>query len=118
MSYGLVPPTDPFTTIGPRSLDDASRALYERAVQDPSSLTESDRREVLERPPQHEEDALCQRQVGLTYNGIVQKALNNAANLSFQECDILTGGVQSRSLETVDKDLLRRGLPPDQRQLV
>ncbi|KAL2809982.1 hypothetical protein BJX63DRAFT_423455 [Aspergillus granulosus] len=42
----------------PLSLDEATRALYNRAISDPSSLTDQGRRRITYRPPPEEENAL------------------------------------------------------------
>jgi hypothetical protein len=117
MSHGL-PPPDPSGLAHPASLSDASRALHERAVGDRASLTETERRQILGRPTQEDEDALCHQQTGLTYNEILEKALNAPDNLTHQECHILTRGVESRSLQSFDSVMATRALSLDQRQLV
>lgn len=116
--YNLRLPADPFAEHLWRSLSDASRALHERAVQDDTSLTEAERREILQRPTQEEENALCQQQTGLVYNDIVDKVFNAPDNLTYKEARILTRGVEARQLETFDKIGATRRLPPDERQLV
>jgi hypothetical protein len=117
MSHGL-PPPDPSGLAHPASLSDVSRALHERVIGDRPSLTEAERRQVLGRPTQEEEDALCRQQTGLTYKDILEKALNAPDNLTYQECHILTRGVESRSLQSFDSVMATRALPLDQRQLV
>jgi hypothetical protein len=117
MSHDL-PPPDPSGLVHPASLSDASRILHERAIGDRVSLTEAERCQILDRPTQEEEDALCHKQTGLTYNEILEKALNAPDNLTHQECHILTRGVESRSLQSFDSVMATRALPMDQRQLV
>jgi hypothetical protein len=117
MSHGL-PPPDPSGLAHPASLSDASRALHERAIGDRASLTEIERRQILGRPTQEEEDALCRQQTGLTYKEILEKTLNALENLTYQECHILTRGVESRSLQSFDSVMATRALPTEQRQLV
>jgi hypothetical protein len=117
MSHKL-PPPDPSGLERPPRFSDASRALHERAIGDRASLTEAERRQILERPTQDGEDALCQKQTGLTYSDIVEKALTAPENLTYQECHILTRGVESRSLQSFDSVMATRALSLDQRELV
>lgn len=116
--YNLRLPADPFGGARDLSFSDAFRALCGRAIEDHTSLTEAERREVLQRPTQEEEDALCQQQVGLTYDGIVDKALNVPGDMTYQEARILVQGVEARQLQNADQIAATRRLPPDQRQLV
>jgi hypothetical protein len=117
MSHGL-PSPNPFGLAHPASLSDASRALHERAIGYRASLTETERRRILDRPTQEEEDALCHQQTGLTYNEILEKALDCPDNVTYQECHILTRGVEARSLQSFDSVMATKALPLDQRELV
>ncbi|KAJ6049576.1 hypothetical protein N7444_006292 [Penicillium canescens] len=49
---------DPNEDESPLALDEAARALYRRAIDNPSSLTDEERRTVTPRP---EEDELCRQ---------------------------------------------------------
>ena len=77
----------------PLSLDEDTRILYERAVADPSSLTDEDRRKILHRPPQEEEDARCRDACGLTFSELVTKAVEHSESLTSKESTLVFRGV-------------------------
>ena len=74
----MVPPRPP-----PLTLDDATRALYEKAIADPSSLSDERRREILQRLPREEEDALCYDICGSTMSELVTKAIQDPDSLVY-----------------------------------
>ena len=111
----MVPPRLP-----PLTLDDSTRALYEQAVADPSSLSDEEQRKILQRPPQEEEDSLYYDICGSTISEIETKALQNPASLTYTEADLVIAGVprnrdsdmlqRSRRLRGADKDVYYKPL--------
>lgn len=100
-------------------LNDTSLALYERAVQDPGSLTDAERRTILERSSEQEEDALCRQRTGLSYDDILQKASTMPDELTYEESYIAAlSGPEPRELHWSGRNLATMKLPQDQRQLV
>jgi hypothetical protein len=67
----------------PLALDEAIRDLYNRAISDPSSLTDAERRTITHRPPPEEEDTLCHAACGLSFSNLVTKAIENRDSLTF-----------------------------------
>ncbi|KND88574.1 hypothetical protein TOPH_06751 [Tolypocladium ophioglossoides CBS 100239] len=77
----------------PMALDETLRALYDRAIADPSSLSDEERRRIAHRPPPEEEDALCRDACGLSMSELLTKAVQNGDSLSYQEARLVTAGV-------------------------
>lgn len=91
----------------PISLDEETRALYNRAIADPASLTDAERRRITHRPPADEEDALCRQACGSSMTELVAKAIaihNNGSAighstgtddlvLTYKEAHHITAGV-------------------------
>jgi hypothetical protein len=76
-----VPPPAPITIdTTPLVLDEATRALYSRAIADPDSLTDHERRVITRRPPPEEEDELCRGACGLSMDELIAKAINSKLN--------------------------------------
>ncbi|KAL3441886.1 hypothetical protein BJX65DRAFT_287948 [Aspergillus insuetus] len=136
---GFPSPPPIFTDTTPLILDEATRALYNRAISDPSSLTDQERRTITRRPPPEEEDALCQGACGLSMDELIAKANNSGVHdtkdtnehinnydslaltdlpLSEIEARILTvgvaGAVQKRTLEFINE---WARLSPDDRDI-
>ncbi|KAJ4135109.1 hypothetical protein NW768_004726 [Fusarium equiseti] len=111
----MVPPRPP-----PLTLDDSARALYERAIADPSMLSDEERSKILQRLPREEEDSLCYDICGSTMSELVTKALQDPASLTYTEADLVITGVprnrdsnmlqQSRRLRGTDKGLYYKAL--------
>ncbi|KAL4739531.1 hypothetical protein BDV11DRAFT_205013 [Aspergillus similis] len=64
----------------PLALDEPTRTLYNRAISNPSSLTDQERRFITHRPPQKEENTLCRNACGLSMDELVAKAINSSSN--------------------------------------
>ncbi|KAL2811814.1 hypothetical protein BDW59DRAFT_155469 [Aspergillus cavernicola] len=64
----------------PLTLDEATRTLYNRAISEPSSLTDQERRLITHRPPAEEEITLSRNACGLTMNELIVKAINSITN--------------------------------------
>ncbi|XRM38419.1 hypothetical protein ABZX51_001838 [Aspergillus tubingensis] len=88
----------------PLVLDESTRTLYNRAISNPSSLTDQERRFITYRPPPDEEDTLCRNACGLSMGELITKAINSRSNtgddiplgslgLSHKEASLLTTGV-------------------------
>ncbi|KJZ69801.1 hypothetical protein HIM_10819 [Hirsutella minnesotensis 3608] len=77
----------------PVPLDDATRELYERAVDDPSSITDAEMRTITLRPPPEQEDELCREKCGLPFEQVVQKALRRE-KLNYDEAEVLRQGLR------------------------
>ncbi|EAU35093.1 predicted protein [Aspergillus terreus NIH2624] len=80
---------DPNEDRSPVALDEATRALYRRAIDSPSSLTDEERRTIARRPPAPEEDEQCQQACGLTFSELVRKAIDQRDALSYREAVFL-----------------------------
>ncbi|CAF3601625.1 unnamed protein product [Fusarium graminearum] len=101
------PPTPP-----PLTLDDTTRELYERAVADPSSLSEEERRGILQKPHREEEDSLCHDICGFTMPELVAKAVQYPNSLSYLETDLIVRGVsKDRNKKRLDEAM--RLIPTD-----
>jgi hypothetical protein len=81
------------TDTTPLALDEATRTLYNRAISDPSSLTDAERRIITHRPPPEEEDALCRAACGQSMSGLIAKAIHNGDALTYNEAHHITAGV-------------------------
>ncbi|GAM42960.1 hypothetical protein TCE0_044r17390 [Talaromyces pinophilus] len=110
-SYKEIPMFDGAITLRidttPLSLDEETRALYNRAIADPTSLTDPERRRITHRPPPDEEDALCRQACGSSMTELVAKAIaihnNGSATgtstgtedlvLTYKEAHHITAGV-------------------------
>lgn len=75
------------------TLDGATRAVYHRAIDDPSSVTDDERRRITNRPPQVGEDAFCRRKCGYNMSELVAKAAQQDSPLSYVEAQILAYGI-------------------------
>lgn len=100
----------------PLTLDDATRALYNHAITNPSSLTDAKRRTIAYRPSP-EEDELCRAACGLSVTGLVAKAIKDRDSLTYTEADLLTNGLNHQAekllheqtrLSAADRDLTYR----------
>lgn len=99
--------TYPFSIRTPLVLDESTRTPYNRAISNPSSLTDQERRLITYRSPPDEEDTLCRIACGLYMGELVTKAINSSnnndnkkddfpisrLNLSYKEASLLTAGV-------------------------
>lgn len=102
----------------PLTLDEATRTLYNRAITNPSSLTDAERRTITHRPPPEEEDALCRTACGQSMSELVTKAIQNGDSLTYNEAHLLTAGVvpnqagrlltERARLSAADRDLTHR----------
>ncbi|PIG89569.1 hypothetical protein AARAC_003185 [Aspergillus arachidicola] len=75
--------TNPFSINAdrtPLNLDESTRTLYNRAISDPSSLTDQERRLVTHRPLPEEENTLCQNACGLSMDELIAKAIDSNNN--------------------------------------
>ncbi|GLI77005.1 hypothetical protein PoHVEF18_005287 [Penicillium ochrochloron] len=94
----------------PLILDEANRTLYNRAISDPSSLTNQERRLIAHRPRPDEENTLCRNACGLSMDELINKVINSINDnnrnvvehdgsslsslaLSYKEASLLTVGV-------------------------
>ncbi|TPR07920.1 hypothetical protein CAN33_0016250 [Aspergillus niger] len=129
--------TNPFSISVDRTalvLDESTRTLYNRAISNPSSLTDQERRLITHRPPPDEEDTLCRNACGLPMGELVTKAINSSNNngsnndgfplsslgLSYKEASLLTAGVvegqsghilfEMARLSPEDRDLKARAM--------
>ncbi|CAI7633810.1 unnamed protein product [Penicillium pancosmium] len=57
----------------PITLDDSTRELYNRAINEPTSLTDDERRVITRRPTGPEEDQLCRDACGMTFSELARK---------------------------------------------
>ncbi|KAA8652734.1 hypothetical protein EYZ11_013039 [Aspergillus tanneri] len=104
----------------PLTLNEATRTLYDRAIADPSSLTDAERRTITHRPPEEEENALCQKACGQSMSELVSRAVQNGDSLSYNEAHLLTAGVipnqagrllsEQARLSAADRDLTHRAM--------
>lgn len=131
--------SNPFGSTTPQPLDESTRTLWNRAIRDPSSLTDQEIRLILHRPPPGQENTLCQNACGLSMDELITKALNSNINnnnnnnnnnndviplsslgLSRKEASLLTAGVvegesgrilsEVARLSTEDRDLKERAM--------
>ncbi|GKZ77009.1 hypothetical protein AnigIFM56816_009118 [Aspergillus niger] len=125
--------TNPFSISVDRTplvLDESTRTLYNRAISNPSSLTDQERRLITHRPPPDEEDTLCRNACGLSMGELVTKAINSSNNnngsdndgfplsslgLSYKEASLLTAGVVERQSGHILFEVAR--LSPEDRDL-
>ncbi|GIK02189.1 hypothetical protein Aspvir_006234 [Aspergillus viridinutans] len=108
------------TDTSPLALDEATRTLYNRAITDPSSLTDAERRSITHRPPAEEEDALCRSACGQSMSKLIAKAIHNGDALTYNEAHLLTAGVVRNQagrllaervrLSAADRDLTHRAV--------
>ncbi|KAG2027799.1 hypothetical protein GB937_000242 [Aspergillus fischeri] len=102
----------------PITFDEATRTLYNRAITNPSSITDEERRIITRRPPPEEEDALCRGRCGQSLSELVKKAIKNGDSLTYKESVIIAAGVDSTQnerliheaarLSATDHELLQR----------
>ncbi|EGX95662.1 hypothetical protein CCM_00316 [Cordyceps militaris CM01] len=98
----------------PIPLDDATRELYQRAVADPSSITDAEMRTITLRPPPAQEDELCREKCDLPFDAVVQKALRGD-KLTYDEAEAIKLGVRwKQKTETTARQLRQ---PPEDREL-
>ncbi|CAG9989160.1 unnamed protein product [Clonostachys byssicola] len=90
----------------PQDLGDATRELYRRAIANPSSLSDAERRKILRHPPLEEEDASSRELCGSTMSELVTKAIQNHKSLTYQESKLLVG----RPNENYPGEMLREKL--------
>ncbi|GAB1194230.1 hypothetical protein APSETT444_003473 [Aspergillus pseudonomiae] len=124
--------TNPFSISADRTplvLDESTRNLYNRAISNPSSLTDQERRFITHRCPPDEEDTLCQNACGLSMGELVTKAINSSNNsgndsdgfslrslaLSYKEASLLTAGVVKGRSGHILSEVAR--LSPEDRDL-
>src|ERR1700742_2334366 len=94
--------SEPLTT-----LDEATQALYNRAIADPSSLTDRERRIITHRPPPEEEDALCRTACGQSMSELVTKAIQKRDSLTWREAHLLSAGVIPNQAGRLLSELVR-----------
>jgi hypothetical protein len=110
----------------PLALGESTRILYNRAISDPSSLTDQERRLITYRPPPDEENTLCRNACGLSMDELITKAINNSSNdddgsslsslgLSYKEASLLTAGVVKGQSGHILSEVAR--LSPEDRDL-
>ncbi|KAE8319653.1 hypothetical protein BDV41DRAFT_570588 [Aspergillus transmontanensis] len=102
-----------------------TRTLYNRAISDPSSLTDQERRLVTHRPLLEEENTLCQNACGLSMDELIAKAIDSNNNnnnnndlslgLSNKEARLLTAGVVQGQSSRILSEVAR--LSPEDRDL-
>lgn len=116
----------------PRSLHEETRALHNRAIAEPATLTDVERRRITHRPPAEEEDALCRQACGSSMTELVAKAVaihNNGSAinpstgtedllLTYKEAHLILGGAvpwqsgrllsERARLSEADRDLTHR----------
>ncbi|CAI6016576.1 unnamed protein product [Clonostachys chloroleuca] len=90
----------------PLDLDDATRELYRRAIVNPSSLSDAERRKILRRPSREEEDASSRELCGSTMSELITKAIQNHESLTYQESKLVMG----RPKESYPGEMLREKL--------
>jgi len=97
------------------------RALYRRAITDPTSLSRADKNAVLGRPSPEEEDRLCQDRVHLSFPELLAKALSDPQALSRDEAELLTHGADHhpavRRADFVEGFLRDAPMSPEDRRL-
>ncbi|KAF5859837.1 hypothetical protein ETB97_002389 [Aspergillus alliaceus] len=71
----------------PLTLDKSTRTLYNRAISDPSSLTDQERRLITHRPLPEEENNLCRNACGLSMDELIAKAINSNNNNNNEDDD-------------------------------
>ncbi|KAE8312809.1 hypothetical protein BDV41DRAFT_588501 [Aspergillus transmontanensis] len=72
----------------PLTLDKLTRILYNRAISNPSSLTDQERRLITHRPPPEEENTLCRNACGLSMDELIVKAINSNNNNNYDDDDL------------------------------
>ncbi|KAB8229899.1 uncharacterized protein BDW43DRAFT_321770 [Aspergillus alliaceus] len=125
--------TNPFSINAdrtPLTLDKSTRTLYNRAISDPSSLTDQERRLITHRPLPEEENNLCRNACGLSMDELIAKAINSNNNnnndddddylslsfgLSNKEARLLTAGVVQGQSGRILSEVAR--LSPEERDL-
>ncbi|GJC92735.1 hypothetical protein ColKHC_01561 [Colletotrichum higginsianum] len=101
-------------------LSPETRALYAKAIENPTGLSAAERNRVLGRLPPEEEDELCLAQVGLNRQALISKALTEPDTLSQTECDIVLTGAHydsSNPSALTLKFQVLMSLSPEDRQL-
>ncbi|KAF2145301.1 uncharacterized protein K452DRAFT_306203 [Aplosporella prunicola CBS 121167] len=68
-------------------------SLHVKAVKHPESLTDGDRRRILDRLPAGEEDQVCRNICGLSWEELVQKAISQPDDLTDDEARLVAHGV-------------------------
>lgn len=105
----------------PFMIDEEMRALYQRAKDDPESLSPAERNRVLGRIPPEDEERLCQERLGCTKEQLYEKALAQGDDLSMLECDMIIRGCdydwKNTSNKATDLERLMR-LSADDRTLI
>lgn len=91
----------------PLALDDATRALYNRTITKPSSITDAERRAITHRPSPEEEDKLCRAECGINMSELITKATNDGDSLTYTEARLLTGGLVPRQAEKLLHERIR-----------
>jgi hypothetical protein len=73
----------------PLILDDDTRALYERATTDQSSLSDDDRRKLSQWPSQEVQDSHYRKVCVLTWSELITKAVQDPGSISYFEASLL-----------------------------
>ncbi|RDW73391.1 hypothetical protein BP6252_07298 [Coleophoma cylindrospora] len=76
-------------------LNKHQKLLYRKAIADPSSITPSERSQILDRLPLEEEDRLCRAKVGLSKQDLIAKTIASPNELSEDEVHIIRHGAAS-----------------------
>ncbi|RSM11750.1 hypothetical protein CDV31_006624 [Fusarium ambrosium] len=79
-------------TIIPFIINEEMRALYERAKDDPDSLSPAEKNRVFGRIPPEDEERLCLERLGYTKDELYEKALTQSESMSMLECDMVIRG--------------------------
>ncbi|KAB8205700.1 hypothetical protein BDV34DRAFT_235067 [Aspergillus parasiticus] len=89
----------------PLTLDESTRILYNRAISNPSSLTDQERRLITHRPPSEEENTLSIN--GNNNNNSDDDDLSLSLGLSNKEARLLTAGVVQGQLGRILSEVAR-----------
>lgn len=76
----------------PITLENSTRDLYTRAINEPTSLTDEERRVINRRPTGPVEDQLCQDACGMTFSELARKCIDQKDDVRYQEAEILLTG--------------------------
>jgi len=71
---------------------DEQKAMHQRIVANPTTVTRAERNQIYRHPTPEEEDRLCRDKVGLTMPELKGKAIANSDTLTETECDLIVYG--------------------------
>ena len=82
----------PYQALNPNALEPLPLDLFNKAIEDPGSLTEKDRLVILDWVPEAEADERCRKACGMTWQELITTAVEQPGNLTSDDVSFIEMG--------------------------